>query len=78
MEVSDRHPVFAEIETWYARAPGDLDENEALRWVQRHAEITCPDCGDLLFVLRTRRAQNRGFYHLAMCQSPGCAFQIDD
>jgi hypothetical protein len=31
-----------------------------------------------LWVTRSLRAQNRGFYHLAMCQNPECSFQIDD
>ncbi|GAC1321345.1 MAG: hypothetical protein NVSMB22_06780 [Chloroflexota bacterium] len=78
MHRMDVHPVFSEIEALYARAPSDLSEDERLRWMQRHCEIACPECGESLFVLRTDRAQNRGIYHLAMCQNPDCSFQIDD
>ncbi|HEX8917528.1 MAG TPA: hypothetical protein VF898_03415 [Chloroflexota bacterium] len=70
--------IFEQIEAWYACAPADLEENEVVRWVQHTAEILCPQCGEPLWVLRTRRAQNRGYYHLAMCQRPDCPFQIDD
>ena len=72
------HPVFAQVDALYARAPAGMDENEVVRWVQHTAEIPCPRCGDPLWVLRTRRAGNRGFYHLAMCQREDCSFQIDD
>lgn len=78
MDRTDVHPVIVEIEAWYGRAPGDLDDNEKLRWVQRHADIPCPNCTEPLFVLQTPRAQNRGWYHLAMCQDPDCTFQVDD
>jgi predicted RNA-binding Zn-ribbon protein involved in translation (DUF1610 family) len=71
-------PMVTDIESWYSRAPDDLTENETVLWVQRHVEIPCPNCGEFLWVMRTRRAQNRGYYHLAMCQSPTCAFQLDD
>ncbi len=71
-------PVVTAIESWYGRAPADLDDNERVHWVQRQAEIPCPECGELLWVMRTSRAQNRGYYHLAMCQSPDCSFQLDD
>jgi predicted RNA-binding Zn-ribbon protein involved in translation (DUF1610 family) len=70
--------VVADIESWYSRAPHDLSESETAHWVQRHAEIPCPNCGELLWVMRTQRAQNRGYYHLAMCQSQECTFQLDD
>lgn len=70
--------VFAQIEAVYARAPAGMSDNELTRWAQRNAEIPCPECGAPLWVMRARRAQNRGFYHLAMCQTPDCSFQIDD
>lgn len=78
--ISDRrpHPVFAEIDAWYARAPASLGENEVVRWVQHSADIPCPACGEPLWVLRTRRAQDRGYYHLAMCRDEDCTFQVDD
>ena len=78
MERLRTHPVFEQIDAWYAQAPAAMPENDIVRWVQHNAEIPCPRCGDLLWVLRTRRARNPGFYHLAMCQSEGCSFQIDD
>jgi hypothetical protein len=70
--------IFSAIDGWFARVPDGLDAGEALRWVQGNADITCPECGDILWVTRSLRAQNRGFYHLAMCQNPECSFQIDD
>lgn len=72
------HPIFAEVDAWYARAPAEMGENDVVRWVQRSAEIPCPECGELLWVLRTRRAHDQGFYHLVMCQNEDCTFQIDD
>lgn len=74
----DSQTVFVQIDSWYAQAPDEMNENEVIRWVQHHSEIPCPSCGDPLWVLRTPRAQNRGFYHLAMCQRPDCTFQMDD
>jgi predicted RNA-binding Zn-ribbon protein involved in translation (DUF1610 family) len=71
-------PLFAEIESWYARAPQDLSENERVRWVQYNAEIPCPRCGEPLWVMRSERSQNRGYSHLAMCQNAHCDFQVDD
>lgn len=70
--------LFSEIDAWYARAPEDLTENQVVRWVQYNADIPCPDCGEPLWVMRSRRSQDRGFSHLAMCQSQACNFQIDD
>ena len=70
--------VIAQIEEWYRRAPVELCQSEAVQWVQRNAVIPCPECGEVLWVMRTSRAQDRGFYHLAMCQAPDCTFQIDD
>lgn len=78
MQPARPHPVFAEIDAWYASAPAGMSENEVVRWVQHNAEIPCPSCGEPLWVLRTSRAQNRGFYHLAMCQREECTFQVDD
>ena len=72
------HPILDEVAAWFARAPAGLSDIDALRWVQRSCEIPCPDCGEPLWVLRTRRAQNRGFYHLVMCQNEDCSFQVDD
>jgi predicted RNA-binding Zn-ribbon protein involved in translation (DUF1610 family) len=69
---------MAEIDAWYARAPAGLNDEDRLRWVQLNSEIPCPSCGEPLWVLRTSRAQNRGVYHLAMCQNPDCTFQVDD
>ena len=76
--VSPSHPIFLEIDTWYQRVPEDVSPSDAPRWVQRSCEMPCPECGELLWVMRTERAENRGFYHLAMCQNPDCTFQIDD
>jgi hypothetical protein len=76
--VTEPHLVFVEIDRWYASAPEGMDENELVRWVQHNADIACPQCGDSLWVLRTRRAMNRGWYHLAMCRNEECDFQIDD
>jgi hypothetical protein len=70
--------IFAEIDVWFERAPSGMDEGEALRWVQGNADILCPRCDDVLWVTRSTRAQNRGYYHLAMCQNAECSFQIDD
>ena len=70
--------IVTQIEAWYGRAPDELSESETVQWVQRNAVIPCPECGELLWVMRTSRAQNRGFYHLAMCQATDCSFQIDD
>lgn len=70
--------VFVQIDDWYARAPANVADDELVRWVQHNAEIPCPRCGDLLWVLRTRRARDPSFYHLAMCQNEDCTFQIDD
>ena len=78
MQQTESHPVFVEIDRWYDSAPDGISENELVRWVQHNADIPCPDCGEPLWVLRTRRAQNRGVYHLAMCRSEACSFQIDD
>ena len=70
--------IATEIEAWYRRAPDGLSDDEAVKWVHRHADMACPQCGELLWIMRTRRAQNRGFYHLAMCQNSDCTFQFDD
>jgi predicted RNA-binding Zn-ribbon protein involved in translation (DUF1610 family) len=78
VESSTAQSIFEQIDAWYGRAPSGMSENERVRWVQYSSEIPCPACGEPLWVLRTRRAQNRGIYHLAMCQRPGCDFQIDD
>jgi predicted RNA-binding Zn-ribbon protein involved in translation (DUF1610 family) len=71
-------PIVPQIDGWFARAPEGMSDNDTVTWVQENAEITCPQCGDVLWIMRTRRAQDRGFYHLAMCQNPECSFQIDD
>lgn len=78
MQQARPHPVFAEIDSWYQRAPAGLNENEIMHWVQRNHEIPCPVCAEPLFVLKTRRSRNRGFSHLAMCERPTCSFQVDD
>lgn len=78
MQETDSQLVFAKIDRWYAQAPVGMSENDVVRWVQYNADIPCPECGDALWVLRTRRAQNRGHYHLAMCRNEDCTFQIDD
>ena len=78
MSASHTDAIFAQIDAMFAHAPAQLSENDVVRWVQDKAEIACPICGDALWVMRTRRAQNRGFYHLVMCQNPDCDFHADD
>jgi predicted RNA-binding Zn-ribbon protein involved in translation (DUF1610 family) len=78
VSTADVDPVFLQIDSWFARAPEGLSENETVGWVQSNADVVCPECGDVLWIMRARRAQDRGYYHLAMCQNPECAFQKDD
>jgi predicted RNA-binding Zn-ribbon protein involved in translation (DUF1610 family) len=78
VSTSSAAPVFVQIDAWFARAPEGLSENEVVQWVHENAEIACPVCGDALWVMRTKRAEERGVYHLAMCQNPACTFQADD
>lgn len=70
--------IFSEIDTWFDRLPSGMEESEAVRWVQQNSDLLCPECGEVLWVMRTERAQNRGFYHLAVCQNEDCSFQVDD
>gem|GEM_PF-3346318 len=71
-------PIFSQIDSWFDRVPSGMEEAEAVRWVQLSSDLSCPECGEILWVMRTRRAQDRGFYHLAVCQSESCPFQVDD
>lgn len=70
--------VFAQIDEWYARAPGGLSLADTIDWVQYNSEIPCPRCGEFLYVLRGENAGGRGIYHLALCQNEDCSFQAAD
>jgi predicted RNA-binding Zn-ribbon protein involved in translation (DUF1610 family) len=70
--------IFERIDALYATAPRDLGEADRVRWVQREADIPCPECGEPLWVTRAARSRNRGFGHLVLCQNPACSFQADD
>jgi predicted RNA-binding Zn-ribbon protein involved in translation (DUF1610 family) len=70
--------LLATVEKWYEQAPAGLSIAAQNEWVQAHAAIPCPDCGQPLFLLRTQRARGRGYYKLVICQNSACTFQVDD